>query len=235
MAERHKDLLNQAKRDLRHARHALRDEDHEWSCFAAQQAAEKAVKALYQKLGAEAWGHAVSILLGKLPKEFCADTRLINQAKELDKYYIPARYPNAHPEGPLSSILQRKRQKGLSVTVRQLSPFVKISYFNRDEVDKALKSYIQRLYDENPDIEKIVVFGSFVRDECVPGSDIDLLIILKRSELPFLNRIPLYIPSYFPVGVDVFPYTKDEIKIMLGEGNFFIKTALEEGKEVSEF
>jgi HEPN domain-containing protein len=53
MATREKDWLRQAKRDLEHAQHALEDEDYEWSCFAAQQAAEKAVKALYQKLGAE--------------------------------------------------------------------------------------------------------------------------------------------------------------------------------------
>ena len=54
MATREEDWLRQAKRDLEHARHALEDRDYEWSCFAAQQAAVKAVKALYQKLGADA-------------------------------------------------------------------------------------------------------------------------------------------------------------------------------------
>ena len=61
MATRAEDWLRQAKRDLEHARHALEDGDYEWSCFAAQQAAEKAVKAVYQKLGADAWGHSVSL------------------------------------------------------------------------------------------------------------------------------------------------------------------------------
>lgn len=54
MATREEDWIRQAKRDPEHARHALGDRDYEWSCFAAQQAAEKAVKALYQKLGADA-------------------------------------------------------------------------------------------------------------------------------------------------------------------------------------
>ena len=67
MATREEDWLRQAKRDLEHARRALEDGDYEWSCFAAQQAAEKAVKALYQKLGADAWGHSVSMLLSNLP------------------------------------------------------------------------------------------------------------------------------------------------------------------------
>ena len=54
MATREEDWLRQAKRDPEHARHALGDRDYEWSCFVAHQAAEKAVKALYQKLGADA-------------------------------------------------------------------------------------------------------------------------------------------------------------------------------------
>jgi predicted nucleotidyltransferase len=37
---------------LKHARHALRDEDYEWACFAAQ----KGAKAAHEALGQEAWG-----------------------------------------------------------------------------------------------------------------------------------------------------------------------------------
>jgi HEPN domain-containing protein len=42
-------------------------ERHEWACFAAQQAAEKAVKALHLYLGQEAWGHVIAKLLVELP------------------------------------------------------------------------------------------------------------------------------------------------------------------------
>jgi len=31
----------------------------EWACFVSQQAAEKAVKAVLQKMNATAWGHSV--------------------------------------------------------------------------------------------------------------------------------------------------------------------------------
>jgi len=44
MAERSRDWFRQAEADLRHARHAAEDEDFEWAAFAAQQAAEKALK-----------------------------------------------------------------------------------------------------------------------------------------------------------------------------------------------
>ncbi len=47
MADRSKDWLNQALRDLNHAKISLEHEDYEWACFASHQAAEKAVKALH--------------------------------------------------------------------------------------------------------------------------------------------------------------------------------------------
>ena len=114
----------------------------------------------------------------------------------------------------------------------RLSPFVRINYFNKEAVEKALKKYLKELEEGHPEIKKVILFGSFVRGESVPGSDIDLLIILRESKYPFLERIPPYLPSKFPVGVDVFPYTEEEIEKMKAEGNFFIKKALEEGKEV---
>jgi HEPN domain-containing protein len=74
-------------------------EDYEWCCFAAQQSAEKAVKALFQKLSADAWGHSVSILLSNLPESVKPELKLIEKAKELDRHYITSRYPNSHPDG----------------------------------------------------------------------------------------------------------------------------------------
>ena len=99
MASRHADWLKQGQRDLGHARRSRDDGDYEWACFAAQQGAEKAVKAVYQKIGGVAWGHSVTALLEALPDPLQPDDRLQDVAKELDKHYIPPRYPNAHPEG----------------------------------------------------------------------------------------------------------------------------------------
>ena len=99
MPERHADWLRQAKRDLAHAGRAAEDEDYEWSSFAAQQGAEKALKAVYQRLGAVAWGHSVTNLLTNLPQPHCPAERLVEQAKALDKHYIATRYPNGFERG----------------------------------------------------------------------------------------------------------------------------------------
>lgn len=100
MVERSRDWIEQAERDLVNARYELKGGFNEWACFISQQAAEKAVKAVFQKLGAEAFGHSVSGLMEKLPQNVRPRRALMNAARELDKAYIPTRYPNAHPEGP---------------------------------------------------------------------------------------------------------------------------------------
>ncbi len=97
--ERSKDWIDEAEGDLKHAKSDAERGYYNWACFSAQQAAEKAVKAVFQKLGAEAWGHSVADLLTELAKRHNVTEEFINAALELDKAYIPARYPNAHPSG----------------------------------------------------------------------------------------------------------------------------------------
>lgn len=99
MANRALDWFIQALRDLEQAEDSRRSKRHEWACFAAHQAAEKAVKALHLHLGQEAWGHVVAKLLDELPKRSLVSEELIDKARVLDSYYISPRYPNGHPEG----------------------------------------------------------------------------------------------------------------------------------------
>lgn len=97
MTDRSKDWLAQAERDLEQAQASQNDGRHEWACFAAQQSAEKAVKALHLSFSQEAWGHVIARLLNELPIE--VPQTLIEKAKVIDGFYIPTRYANGHPEG----------------------------------------------------------------------------------------------------------------------------------------
>ena len=97
MTDRSRDWLAQAERDLEQARASRNDGRHEWACFAAQQSAEKAVKALHLSMNQEAWGCVVARLLSELPIE--VPQALIEKAKVIDGFYIPTRYANGHPEG----------------------------------------------------------------------------------------------------------------------------------------
>jgi HEPN domain-containing protein len=97
--ERSKDWIDEAKGDLEHAKSDEERGYYNWACFSAQQSAEKAIKAVFQKLKAVAWGHSVADLLKELSKKFEVSAALMDGALELDKSYISARYPNAHPSG----------------------------------------------------------------------------------------------------------------------------------------
>ena len=97
--ERSADWMDQAQGDLEHAKSDMEREFYDWACFSSQQAAEKAVKAVFQKMGAEAWGHSVADLLEELSSRCAVREALIDVALELDKAYILTRYPNAHPSG----------------------------------------------------------------------------------------------------------------------------------------
>ena len=99
MTNRAPDWLAQAGHDLEHARHALDDGDFDWSCFAAHQAAEKAVKALFLSLGGEGWGHSITRLLRDASHRLEVTDDLIMAAQRLDKHYIPTRYPNGFDLG----------------------------------------------------------------------------------------------------------------------------------------
>ncbi|HAZ27958.1 TPA: DNA-binding protein [Candidatus Acetothermia bacterium] len=97
--ERSRDWFDQAQGDLDHAKSDAERGFHEWSCFSSQQAAEKAVKAVFQRMGGEAWGHSVADLLAELSRHRPVPKDLHDAALELDKAYIPTRNPNAHPSG----------------------------------------------------------------------------------------------------------------------------------------
>lgn len=97
--DRSRDWWVQAKADLRHAENSRRDETYEWACFAAHQAAEKALKAVFEKRRQKVWGHTLTFVLQALQDQVDVPTDLFDQAKILDKHYIPTRYPNSLEQG----------------------------------------------------------------------------------------------------------------------------------------
>jgi len=99
MPERSGDWIAQAERDLEHAHHAAAGGFHEWACFSAQQAAEKALKGAHQHLAQEVWGHSVKYLLEALPEGCGVTEALRDSGRILDRFYIPTRYPNGFDQG----------------------------------------------------------------------------------------------------------------------------------------
>jgi HEPN domain-containing protein len=125
MPERSRDWLAQATRDLEKANKDLSWGYYEWACFTAQQAAEKAVKALFQHIHADAWGHSVSELLKELPDSVKTEETLIEDAIMLDRYYIPTRYPNGFDRGIPKDYFTKRDAEGACEAARRIIEFCK--------------------------------------------------------------------------------------------------------------
>lgn len=97
MASRHKDWLRQAERNLKSAEINVQSGLYEEACYELQQAGEKAVKALLNYLHKEMRGYSITLLLQatniNIPGE------ILKCAQELDKHYIPSRYPDVYDQG----------------------------------------------------------------------------------------------------------------------------------------
>jgi HEPN domain-containing protein len=89
----------QAEADLR-AAEASRDSGHyEWACFQAQQAAEKALKSfLYARGRTSIATHLLTRLVDEAAKLEQRFAHLKDDARLLDQFYIPTRYPNGLPD-----------------------------------------------------------------------------------------------------------------------------------------
>ncbi len=79
-------------------------------------------------------------------------------------------------------------------------------------VRRAMDAWAARLLRDRPEVEEIVVFGSFAEGRWAPGSDLDVFLALSRSDRSIRDRVPDYLPGPFPVGVDLFPFTRNELE-----------------------
>ena len=83
------------------------------TCFVAQQAAEKALKALCYLRGERVViGHSIVALLDQLTADHPALAPLREVAQQLDQYYIPTRYPNGLPDGVPADVFTRAQADG---------------------------------------------------------------------------------------------------------------------------
>lgn len=106
---------------------------------------------------------------------------------------------------------------------------VKTFWLDRTYIDAQLKVAVNTLRTD-PNVLKIVIFGSFAEDRAVPGSDVDILLVLKNDPRRFIDRIQHYLDFFDTLGLatDIFPYTVDELN------NPLARTAILSGKILFE-
>lgn len=94
--------LRTAREDLKAAKVLLDNRKYSHSCFLCQQAAEKAVKAVHYSMDSDPWGHSAKNLISSLSQKntiiYDKLHMMQDKAMILDRFYIPARYPNGLPD-----------------------------------------------------------------------------------------------------------------------------------------
>lgn len=127
MPERSDDWIQQARRDLDMAEHARDSGFFEWACFISQQAAEKSLKAVFQRHHAVAWGHSVRDLLEGIARGPIGHQEvpelLFHNARSLDRYYVAARYPDGFPRGAPKEYFDRKEAENAIGSARDIIQF----------------------------------------------------------------------------------------------------------------
>jgi HEPN domain-containing protein len=91
--------LAQDERDVAAAETSAAAGFHEWAAFAAQQGAEKAVKALAQSEHGSPRSHSVTLMLRDLKERRAIPEPVIEAARQLDQVYVTSRYPNGFSSG----------------------------------------------------------------------------------------------------------------------------------------
>ena len=100
--------LSQARADLLAVQTLLDGDRFDTACFLSQQAAEKALKAYLYMLGEEmVLGHSVAKLCDQAAEYNERFGDLKKEIKNLDQFYIEARYPNGLPDSFPAEFYQR--------------------------------------------------------------------------------------------------------------------------------
>ena len=100
-----------------------------------------------------------------------------------------------------------------SVIRTQFFGSVKVFWLDRNLLKSRIRQAARNLSRRHEEVVQVVLFGSVASGRAVPSSDADILVVVRDSETPLLDRAALY-RDYFTdigVGVDLFVYTRKEI------------------------
>ena len=100
-----------------------------------------------------------------------------------------------------------------SVIQKQSYGSVKVFWLDRSLLMSRITRAARNLAGQHEAVVRVVLFGSVASDRAVPSSDVDLLVVVRACDMPFLDRAALF-REYFMdlgVGVDLFVYTEREV------------------------
>ena len=108
--------------------------------------------------------------------------------------------------------------------VRSLNSAV-LRWPDRQVVHAAAVHWAARLAGQEAEVKRVAYFGSYARGDWGVGSDLDLLVIVGRNDLPFEQRASSWDLTDLPVPAEVRVYTEPEWATLKEAGGRFVREA----------
>ena len=231
--------LREGLRDFDLAKRFRREKLYHVSTFYAQQAAEKALKALYyigRKIHPKT--HDLEKLFEMLPSEVIVEKPnfTLRELRILTDYYEKSRYPNAIRGLPSEKIGIEDANEAITIAEKIINWVLKVKdKVNIEDPDekaiKVAKQVVTLLKDHGLKVEKAYVFGSRVRGDWHELSDLDIVIVSNDfKELSDTDRLKLVLKvidnkRLGGYRINFFLYTIDEFNNALSGGSIALVDA----------
>lgn len=85
-----------------------------------------------------------------------------------------------------------------------------IRWADYEAVERAVRELAGRIREEHRGVRAIYWYGSWPAGDATPSSDVDLCIVVEDDDRPARARSPDYLPTRFPVPLDLTVLTEAE-------------------------
>jgi predicted nucleotidyltransferase len=109
------------------------------------------------------------------------------------------------------------------------SSSAKPRFADRREILAIARQTALRIAQDHPDVLKIMLFGSFAREDYGARSDLDLLIVLEHSDQPPHERLTGFLRCASKYPTDMLVLTQTQLEARLADGDLFLRRAISEG------
>jgi predicted nucleotidyltransferase len=99
--------------------------------------------------------------------------------------------------------------------------FAEVRFIDRDQVIRDLRRAVVEARSRNPEIVKVYLFGSFVQGTWTADSDADLIVVVRREFVDFLERGRYQIHAE-SISTDSLVYSESEFDQLAREPTTFL-------------
>ncbi|MEO6729009.1 MAG: HEPN domain-containing protein [Candidatus Dojkabacteria bacterium] len=249
--------FDQAKYDLAAAQKSFDDRNYEWSCYQSVQSVEKALKSVIVQAN---WKppktHKLGILMSICNKANNYFSNVKLRFRVLESYTFISRYPFIYPDSQrkapheiiqikdaqaclaIATDLVAKVEEFLSkgTTYEGVAPEVEEYFFSEEEVTTRIADVVERIKGADKiKVQKVILYGSFARDNEKPRTSTMDLLVIGYSDLDFIDRLT-YIRELTKGGepiIEPLVYTPEEFDYMTKEeGEGYLESAVAEGRVI---